>query len=88
MKTMRFASTAVAVSIATLLAACSTLGTPSSAYPTLNGAKPLVIGHRGASGYLPEQMSEAELAAAIDAAITRWMGWKIDRNPVSGVIGV
>jgi glycerophosphoryl diester phosphodiesterase len=54
MKTMRFASTAVAVSIATLLAACSTLGTPSSAYPTLNGAKPLVIGHRGASGYLPE----------------------------------
>ncbi|MDZ7892857.1 MAG: glycerophosphodiester phosphodiesterase [Rhodoferax sp.] len=51
---MRFASKAVAVSIATLLAACSTLGTPSSAYPTLNGAKPLVIGHRGASGHLPE----------------------------------
>ena len=23
-------------------------------YPTLNGTRPLVIGHRGASGYLPE----------------------------------
>ncbi|CAM8621844.1 UgpQ Glycerophosphoryl diester phosphodiesterase [Comamonadaceae bacterium] len=54
MKTIRFASTAVAVSIATLLAACATTGMQSSGYPTLNGAKPLVIGHRGASGYLPE----------------------------------
>jgi glycerophosphoryl diester phosphodiesterase len=54
MKTIRFAATAVAVSIATLLAACTTMGTATSGYPTLNGAKPLVIGHRGASGYLPE----------------------------------
>jgi glycerophosphoryl diester phosphodiesterase len=54
MKTIRFAATAVAVSIATLLAACTTMGTTTSGYPTLNGAKPLVIGHRGASGYLPE----------------------------------
>lgn len=54
MKTIRLASTAVAVSIAALLAACSTTGMHTSSYPTLNGAKPLVIGHRGASGYLPE----------------------------------
>jgi glycerophosphoryl diester phosphodiesterase len=54
MKTIRFAATAVAVSIATLLAACTTMGTTTSGYPTLNGTKPLVIGHRGASGYLPE----------------------------------
>lgn len=54
MKTIRFAATAVAVSIATLLAACTTMGTATGGYPTLNGVKPLVIGHRGASGYLPE----------------------------------
>jgi glycerophosphoryl diester phosphodiesterase len=38
-----------------LLMACTGMA-PSSAgrYPTLNGAKPLVLAHRGASGYLPE----------------------------------
>ena len=38
-----------------LLAACVGM-TPSSGgqYPTLSGAKPLVLAHRGASGYLPE----------------------------------
>jgi glycerophosphoryl diester phosphodiesterase len=38
-----------------LLVACAGMA-PSSAgrYPTLNGAKPLVLAHRGASGYLPE----------------------------------
>lgn len=30
-----------------------------TAYPTLSGAPPLVIGHRGASGYLPEHTLEA-----------------------------
>jgi glycerophosphoryl diester phosphodiesterase len=54
MTKMRFTSTALALSITALLAACATTGTQTSAYPTLNGAKPLVIGHRGASGYLPE----------------------------------
>ncbi len=34
-----------------LLAACASL---RGAYPTLDGKAPLVIGHRGASGYLPE----------------------------------
>ncbi len=28
-------------------------------FPTLTGAPPLVIGHRGASGYLPEHTLEA-----------------------------
>lgn len=59
MTTMRFSSTAVALSIAALLSACATTGSQTSAYPTLNGAKSLVIGHRGASGYLPEHTLEA-----------------------------
>ncbi len=48
------------VAALSLLAACAS--TPSQApspYPTLNGQKPLVIGHRGASGYLPEHTLEA-----------------------------
>ena len=39
------------------LVACVNMGMPSSMsakYPTLDGATPLVIAHRGASGYLPE----------------------------------
>jgi glycerophosphoryl diester phosphodiesterase len=44
----------------TLLTACaSTSQESASPYPTLNGQKPLVIGHRGASGYLPEHTLEA-----------------------------
>jgi glycerophosphoryl diester phosphodiesterase len=41
--------------LALLFAGCAvTGGGTSSGYPTLTGDKPLVIGHRGASGYLPE----------------------------------
>lgn len=40
-----------------LLAACG--GSSDSRYPTLDGSKPLVIGHRGASGYLPEHTLES-----------------------------
>ena len=54
MTSIRFTASAVAMSVAALLAACATNGVQTSAYPTLNGAKPLVIGHRGASGELPE----------------------------------
>ena len=46
-----------AVAVATLLAGCASNpanNTPAVAYPTLNGAQPLVIGHRGAAGYRPE----------------------------------
>jgi glycerophosphoryl diester phosphodiesterase len=39
------------------LAACG--GSDDNPYPTLNGDKPLVIGHRGASGYLPEHTLES-----------------------------
>lgn len=47
---------ALALVTATLLGGCAQTGSHSSAsrYPTLTGAQPLVIGHRGASGYLPE----------------------------------
>ena len=55
MKPHKLSAAMAALATVTLLAACASTGpeTPS-AYPTLNGAKPLVIGHRGASGYLPE----------------------------------
>ncbi|MDH4449451.1 MAG: glycerophosphodiester phosphodiesterase [Rhodoferax sp.] len=65
MTIIRVVPTALAVSVAALLCACSTLGTQAPAYPTLTGAKPLVIGHRGASGYLPEH-TLASYKKAID----------------------
>jgi glycerophosphoryl diester phosphodiesterase len=40
-----------------LLTACATLG--GGTFATLDGKAPLVIGHRGASGYLPEHTLEA-----------------------------
>jgi glycerophosphoryl diester phosphodiesterase len=46
-----------AVALATLLAGCANTAPDlrsASPYPTLGGATPLVIGHRGASGYRPE----------------------------------
>ena len=53
--TQRNYSAAAALVSAVLLAACANTGPErQSAYPTLDGMKPLVIGHRGASGYLPE----------------------------------
>ena len=41
---------------AALLAACG--GDNDSPYPTLSGERPLVIGHRGAAGYLPDHTLE------------------------------
>lgn len=41
--------------LSVLVAACAGTGAfRQSGYPTLSGEKPMVIGHRGASGYLPE----------------------------------
>ena len=40
----------------------------AAGFPTLNGAKPLVIGHRGASGYLPEHTLEAYRTAIAQGA--------------------
>lgn len=68
MTKMRFTSTALALSIAALLGACASTGTQTAAYPTLHGAKPLVIGHRGASGYLPEHTLEAYRLAIAQGA--------------------
>jgi glycerophosphoryl diester phosphodiesterase len=47
-----------------LLAACSSSGTTSQAgLATLDGKAPLVIAHRGASGYVPEETMEAYVRA-------------------------
>lgn len=47
-----------------LLAACSSSGSPSqTGFSTLDGKAPLVIAHRGASGYLPEETLEAYVRA-------------------------
>ena len=42
--------------LAATLVACG--GNDDSPYPTLSGDKPLVIGHRGAAGYLPDHTLE------------------------------
>ncbi|MFN7156366.1 MAG: glycerophosphodiester phosphodiesterase [Acidovorax sp.] len=46
-----------ALAVVATLAACG--GNDDNRYPTLSGDKPLVIGHRGASGYLPEHTLES-----------------------------
>ena len=47
-----------------MLGACSMPGThPSAGPPTLDGRAPLVIAHRGASGYVPEETLEAYVRA-------------------------
>lgn len=47
-----------ALAAAAMLSACGG-GDDPLPYLTLDGAKPLVVGHRGASGYLPEHTLEA-----------------------------
>ena len=44
------------LTLATVLAACG--GSDDARYPTLTGDRPLVIGHRGAAGYLPDHTLE------------------------------
>ncbi|MDM0033272.1 glycerophosphodiester phosphodiesterase [Variovorax sp. J22P271] len=50
---------AAALAAALCLAACSAPGGPGARLPTLDGQPPLVVAHRGASGYLPEETLEA-----------------------------
>lgn len=56
----KIATTALAAGTALGLAACSLPGSGASGkLPTLDGQPPLVVAHRGASGYLPEETLEA-----------------------------
>ncbi len=58
MQTFGFRPAALGLAAALTLAACGgSDSTPS--YPTLSGDTPLVIGHRGASGYLPDHTLES-----------------------------
>jgi len=50
-------STLVIAASAALLTACG--GSDATPLLTFDGNKPLVVGHRGASGYLPEETLEA-----------------------------
>ncbi len=56
MRMNRATTAAMALTAAGLLAACG--GNDDGGYPTLDGSKPLVIGHRGAAGYLPDHTLE------------------------------
>ena len=47
------------VAAAALAVAVVATVSPAAAQQTLTGEKPLVVGHRGASGYLPEHTIEA-----------------------------
>jgi len=57
MYTFSIRPAALALTAALALAACG--GSDSPSYPTLNGDTPLVIGHRGASGYRPDHTLES-----------------------------
>ncbi|MBY0465835.1 MAG: glycerophosphodiester phosphodiesterase [Burkholderiales bacterium] len=52
---------AVSVAVALTLSACG--GSDAQPFKTLNGQAPLVIGHRGAAGYLPDHTLEGYLKA-------------------------
>jgi glycerophosphoryl diester phosphodiesterase len=57
MNYIKLGLSAVTLASVTFLMACSNSSMPAqmvSKYPTLDGSLPLVIGHRGACGYLPE----------------------------------
>ncbi len=54
-----FPASALALAAGFALSGCGMLGGGSAALPTLDGKVPLVIAHRGASGYLPEETLEA-----------------------------
>ena len=57
MHTFSIRPAALALTAALALAACG--GNDSPSYPTLSGDTPLVIGHRGASGYRPDHTLES-----------------------------
>ena len=53
---------ALAVGCAALLSSCAGIHRPLT-FTTLDGKMPLVVAHRGASGYLPEETYEAYVRA-------------------------
>jgi glycerophosphoryl diester phosphodiesterase len=55
MRMLRATTGLLALAAVATLAAC---GGDDEGYPTLTGGKPLVIGHRGAAGYLPDHTLE------------------------------
>ena len=58
----RFKLSALVIAAAATLAACGggeTSSPPALPFKTLAGVQPLVVGHRGASGYLPEHTLES-----------------------------
>lgn len=69
MTTFKLAACAAAVSA--LLSGCAYNAAdvkPAPSYPTLNGAQPLIIGHRGACGYRPEHtLASYKLAIELGA---------------------
>jgi glycerophosphoryl diester phosphodiesterase len=72
--TMKLTTTLLALSASTLIAACGGDFTPAPdttpKLKTLDGKAPLVIAHRGASGYFPEETIEAyTLAIAMGADV-------------------
>ncbi len=60
-----------AAAVAALLSGCaynSAEVKPAPKYPTLTGAQPLVIGHRGTAGYRPEHtLASYQLAIELGA---------------------
>jgi len=58
MYSLRILAACLAATAILGLAACAANPSPGR-YPTLDGQPPLVIGHRGASGYLPEHTLES-----------------------------
>ena len=67
----RLATTRLAIAIGAIGAAClGTTAANAATFPTLDGKPPLVIGHRGAPGYVPEHTLESyRLAIALGADV-------------------
>ena len=70
-------ATALAVLVCGLgLAACSNTAPGAGAVATLDGQPPLVVAHRGASGYLPEETLETYARAielSTDPAVRQFL---------------
>lgn len=65
-----FSVAMLAAAAAMLVSACGGSSTTSNQFKTLDGKQPMVIAHRGASGYFPEETLEAyTLAIAMGADV-------------------